>query len=133
MIEAATGQPLVIEPRIGGYKMQNQIFTYDLNGVPTIEIEELDIDEVDLSTDEKAAKLFTFYGPQIRGLYTPSDASRLMLSQTGAEQTYQPAFMFIPCQPSQGIIECASRDEIDDYLKKVRLYVGFVENFIELD
>ena len=97
MIEAATGQPLVIEPRIGGYKMQNQIFTYDLNGVPTIEIEELDIDEVDLSTDEKAAKLFTFYGPQIRGLYTPSDASRLMLSQTGAEQTYQPAFMFIPC------------------------------------
>lgn len=41
--------------------------------------------------------------------------------------------MFIPCQQSQGITECASREEMDEYLSKVRLIFYAVENFIELD
>ena len=90
--------------------------------------------EVDLSKDEKAAKLFKYYRSQVRGLYTPTDPSRLMLSQTDADSgKYSPAFIFVPCLPSQGITECASRDEMDEYLNRVRLIVNVVENFIELD
>ena len=75
-----------MEPRIGSYRLEIQRFAYDEDGTPTAEVNELAFHEVDLATDEKAAKLFTFYGPSMRGLYTATDSSRLMLSQTNADK-----------------------------------------------
>ena len=72
-----------MEPRIGSYRLELHLSSFDENGVPSFNGEELAFHEVELSTDERAAKLFTFYGQQIKGIYTPTDVSRLLISISG--------------------------------------------------
>ena len=87
-MNAANNKIVILDPRIGSFKLAVNALTFTADGLPVLETNDVAISEVDFKTDKEDAILFSVFNIAGKGVFTAADTSELLMSGVGADVGY---------------------------------------------
>ena len=93
---------------------------------------DVNVRELDLTSDLDYKEMMSFYPTDIRGIYIVDDMRQLKVSGN-LDEAYYSSIQFVRCRPNESSNTCASDADIDEFLSQNTLSVWENKKFIDME